>query len=117
MWAKRFRRRNGYLERLHALPTLRTCSWGHLAAIAALVDDVALPNGAALDRAALAGESLVVLMGSAAVTTPTARVVLLPGDVVDAGTGAGVLVALTAARLLVIGRRERATLCTRSRPS
>jgi CRP-like cAMP-binding protein len=106
------------MKRLEEVPLLEGCSQRQLRAVARIADVVEVPAGTVLARAGQAGdEFFLILDGSARVdVSPRKRGKLKPGDyfgemsLLDGGPRSATVTADTPLRLLVIKRRDFATL-------
>ena len=106
------------MRRLEEVPLLEGCTQRQLRAVARIAEVVEVPAGSVLARAGQSGDDFfLILDGSARVdVSPRKRAKLKPGDyfgemsLLDGGPRSATVTAETPLRLLVIKRRDFATL-------
>ena len=106
------------MKRLEEVPLLEGCSQRQLRSVARIAEVIEVPAGTVLARAGQSGDQFfLILDGSARVdVSPRKRAKLKPGDyfgemsLLDGGPRSATVTADTPLRLLVIQRRDFATL-------
>jgi CRP/FNR family cyclic AMP-dependent transcriptional regulator len=113
-------RRDAKMDRLQEIPIFQACTERQLTALARIAEVVEAPAGKVLARAGEPGQEFFLIMdGTAHVeVSPKKQLRLGPGaffgemSLIDGGPRSATVVAETALRLLVINRRNFATLLT-----